>query len=243
VKIAAPKSSSPVKEAAHKKEALSREHILRVALKLIDRHGAAAFSLRELASELGVYPTAIYWHVANRNELIAGATALALSSVSAQLPQGTWQARLRYLFTRFRAALRRHPNLAPIIGSQLLSNSPIDLAMVDHIIGALEDAGFSGSGLIEAFNVVVAAMCSFATLELASAPAHDSAAWAKAQRQRLRQIPSSQYPAVARHISAMQNNAFILRWTSGTRRPLTTSFEAWIDVVISGLQARSTQQS
>jgi TetR/AcrR family transcriptional regulator, tetracycline repressor protein len=59
--------------------ALSRDNILRATLALIDAHGVAAFSLRELAKTLGVFPTAIYWHVPNRNALVAGAVGLALA--------------------------------------------------------------------------------------------------------------------------------------------------------------------
>jgi TetR/AcrR family transcriptional regulator, tetracycline repressor protein len=241
VKGLARKAGAMVRPRADRKVTLSRAHILAVALSLIDRSGVAAFSLRELASELGVYPTAIYWHIPNRNELIAGVVELALGKVSVRLPAGNWQSRLRVIFRRFRTALRRHPKLAPVIGAELISNSPLDLAMLDHIIAALEDAGFSELSLVDAFNVVVAGMCGFATLELAAAPTHDSVAWVNAHRRRVRQFPPVEYPALARHIDRLQNKAFILRWTSGTRQPLATGFEAWIDVLISGLELRSTQ--
>jgi AcrR family transcriptional regulator len=219
--------------------ALGREHILATALALIDRDGVAALSLRGLATELGVYPTAIYWYVPNRNALIAGAVALALRGVGQRLPGGSWQLRLRAVLKRFRAALHRHPRLAPVIGTELISNSPLDLPMLEHIVGALEDAGFVEVALADAFNVVVAAMCGFVTLELAAAPAEHADAWAQAHQQALRAIPAPTYPALARHLPRLRGKAFILRWTSGTSRPLNSAFEAWLDVIVGGLERRA----
>jgi len=232
-----------VAEVTRTRAALSRDHILATALALIDRDGVAALSLRVLAKELGVFPTAIYWHVPNRNELVAGAVALALQGVGQRLPGGTWQQRLRALLKRFRAALHRHPKLAPVIGTELISNSPLDLPMLDTIVCALEDAGFEGPALVDAFNVVVAAMCGFVTIELAAAPAEHADAWAQAHQQALREIPAPSYPALARHLPRLRDKAFILRWTSGASRPLNSAFEAWVDVVIGGLEQRAAQSA
>jgi len=223
------------------KTTLNRELVLVAALKLIDRDGVAGLSLRDLANELGVFPTAIYWYVPNRNELIAGSVSLALGKVSTGLTKGTWQERIRLLLRRFRAAMRRHPNLAPVIGGQLISNSPLDLPMLDHIVAALEDAGFESQALVDAFNVVVAAMCGFPTLELAMPPREDADAWTHAHRERVRQIPLSDCPALTRHIERLQNRAFILRWSGGVKKPMSTSFEAWLDVVIGGLELQAAR--
>jgi TetR/AcrR family tetracycline transcriptional repressor len=221
------------------KPALDRERILAVTLTLIDRDGVPALSMRELAKALDVFPTAIYWYVPNRNELIAGAVALALGGVSAGLSnraESSWQERLRSLLTRFRAAVRKHPKLAPVISTELISNSPLDLPMLDHVVAALEDAGFEGAGLVDAFNVVIAAMCGFVTLELASPPEKDPH-WAQAHRKRLAEIPRDDYPALNRHVARLKNKAFIVRWSSGTSKPMASSFAAWLDVIIGGLEA------
>ena len=221
------------------KPALDRERILAVTLTLIDRDGVPALSMRELAKALGVFPTAIYWYVPNRNELIAGAVALALRGVGTSLSSSaasTWQERLRSLLTRFRAAVRMHPKLAPVIGTELISNSPLDLPMLDHVVAALEDAGFEGAALVDAFNVVIAAMCGFVTLELASPPDKDPQ-WAQTHRKRIGEIPRDDYPALSRHVARLKNKAFIVRWSSGTSKPMASSFAAWLDVIIEGLDA------
>ena len=144
----------------------------------------------------------------------------------------------------FRDALRKHPHLAPSVASELASNLTLDAPLLDHVVSALEDAGFEGSALVDAFNVVMAAMCGFATLELSTAPPGDAearAAWEAACRAELEAVDADRHPHLARHLPALRNRAFLLRWTSGAQRPLDTGFEAWMDVVVAGLEQRAKQ--
>ncbi|MES2532475.1 MAG: TetR family transcriptional regulator [Pseudomonadota bacterium] len=218
---------------------LGRERILQAALALIDEKGLAAFNIRALASALDVYPAAIYWHVPSRDALVAGAIALALEGVAANLPGGSWQLRLGALLRGFREALRAHPHLAPAVASELATNAHFDAALLDHVLEALEDARFEGQALVDAFNVVIAAMCGFATLELSTAPAGMGAGWQEACRAHIDSIDPLRHPHLARHAAALRDRAFQLRWTSGHEKPLDSGFDAWIDVVLRGLESRS----
>jgi TetR/AcrR family tetracycline transcriptional repressor len=219
--------------------ALGREPILAAALALIDRQGPQAFNIRELAQELGVFPSAIYWHVPNRNELISGAVALAMNGVADDLGAGRWQDRLAALLRRYREVLRRHPKLAPLVASELIYNATFDATLIDHLVQLLEDAGFAGDGLVDAYNVVFAAMCGFATMELSTAPPDDRDTWEAACRAQIARVDPLRQPALARHLGALQNRAFVLRWSSGSARPLDGGFEAWVDVIVRGVEARA----
>ena len=50
---------------------LSRERITQAALELLSGYGLADVSMRRVASSLGVAPGALYWHIANKQELLA----------------------------------------------------------------------------------------------------------------------------------------------------------------------------
>lgn len=219
--------------------ALGRERILHAALVQIDARGLANFNIRELAAALGVAPAAVYWHVPNRGALVSGAIAIALADVARELPGGPWQGRLRELLRRFRAALRRHPQLAPAIANELVYNEAVDAPLIEHVLAALEDAGFGGAALVDAFNVVVAAMCGFATLELSTAPAGIEPTWEAACRAQIDAVDRERYPRLGANVSALRNRAFLLRWSSGKDAPLASGFEAWIDVLLRGLASRS----
>jgi TetR/AcrR family transcriptional regulator, tetracycline repressor protein len=224
---------------ARRNPALSKEKIVAAALALIDRNGAADFSLRDVARRLGVYPTAIYWHVPGRNALIGEIAALAMRDIVPPVSPRYWRAWLKGLFRRYRAAVRRHPNIAPLLGAQLVSNTSLDARMIDGVLTALTHAGYRGQGLVDAFNTVVAAMSGFVTMEFGPEPAEDPRGWAADLERRIRALGAAGYPVLARHLPALANRAFILRWQNGTKVPLDSGFEAFIDSVVRGLAARA----
>lgn len=237
--LSARRPGRPRKDAANADQALGRERIFRAALMLIDRGGLGAFNVRELAAELGVAPAAIYWHVASRDALVSGALALALDGVADDASQGPWQQRLADLMRRFRSVLRTHPHLATAVASELAYNAAFNAPLLDQILAVLEDARFEGKALVDSYNVVVAAMFGFATLELSRVPEGSAEAWEQACRAQIDAIDARRQPYLARHRDQLRNRAFLIRWSSGTDRPLDSGFEAWIDVLIRGLESRS----
>ncbi|MDB5828434.1 MAG: hypothetical protein JWQ73_2654 [Variovorax sp.] len=235
-KVGRPRKTDPATSAS---AALGRDRIFKAALEVIDAEGLAAFNIRALANRLDVFPAAIYWHVPSRDALVSGAIALALLGVAAGVPDGTWQQRLRSVFQRFREALRKHPHLAPVVASELAYNAAFDAPLLEHVVAALEDARFDGEALVDAFNVVIAAMCGFATLELSTAPAGSPVGWEAACRAQIDAVDTLHHPHLGRHLGDLRNRAFQVRWSSGKDQPLDSGFEAWIDVVLRGLNARS----
>jgi TetR/AcrR family tetracycline transcriptional repressor len=215
---------------------LSRESIIAAALQEIDDKGLDAFSLRNLAKRIGVYPTAIAWHVESRSQLLAEVAALALADI---LPPGfpvSWQSYLRSLFHRFREAIRSHPNIAPLIGTQLVANRGVDLDFVERLLATLAHAGFTGPRLVGAYNAVIAAVVGFTTQEFAPIPADETRAWQTEVRERLKGVQPFTHPVLAANMKLLANHAFILRWQNGTENPLTDSFDAFVNIVIAGLE-------
>ena len=86
---------------------------------------------------------------------------------------------------------------------------------------------------------MVAALCGFATLELSTAPAGAGEAWAEACRAQIDAVDAGRHPHLVGRLDALRNRAFLLRWTDGRTQPLDGGFEAWIDVLLRGLEARS----
>jgi len=155
------------------------------------------------------------------------------------VPRGlatSWQAYLRQFFRRFREALRRHPNVAPLISTQLVSNRGVDFEFVERILETLDHAGFAGEALVSGYNTVIAGLVGFSSLEFAAIPADDVRGWQKEMRDRLRAVSPTRYPVLAANVPLLENRAFILRWQSGDEVPLDVSFEAFVEVVITGLE-------
>lgn len=94
---------------------LSRDRVIRHALATLDTREMDALSIRTLASELGVTPMAIYWHVKDKNEILDGVLDATLAEVtidgSGEDPFGA----LTTLARRYRQAFARHTGAARVL--------------------------------------------------------------------------------------------------------------------------------
>jgi len=125
-----------------KREALSRERILRTALDLVDREGLEAISMRRVGEELGVEAMSLYNHVANKAAILDGIFETVLAELRAPKRSPTWQAALGDRARALRAILRAHPNALPIFATRP-AVTPASIAHVEAVLAALRDAGFS----------------------------------------------------------------------------------------------------
>ena len=216
---------------------LNRALIVETALALIDRDGLETFSVRKLAKALDVFPTAVYWHIGDRNTLLSDVVTLVLGELAPKRAPGRWQDWIRQLLVRYRAIIRQHPNVAPLIGVQLVSNGSLDFHLVESILECLAGAGFKGQRLIDAYNVVMGGMVGFTTQEFASVPAEGTEGWKKTMRRAIAAVDREAYPRVAAHLGAMTNRAFLLRWENGVSAPLDAGFAMFADALIAGIAA------
>jgi AcrR family transcriptional regulator len=217
--------------------ALSKQRITEAALAHIDEFGLGAFSMREIAAQLGVYPATVHWHVSTREALLAEVAAAVMAGVTPPPDKRTWQEWIAELFRRCRAAVRRHPNVAQLLGAQLVSNGSLPIELVEGVLAALCEAGFEGQSLLEAYNCVIAAMLGFVTMEFSPLPSDNTQAWAEELRERVHTIRPLDHPVLTRNLPLLANQAFIVRWDNGTTVPLDSSFERHIQITIDGLEA------
>lgn len=76
------------KRAERRTDALSKERIVRAAIQILDTDGEGALTFRALAARLATGSGAIYWHVANKDELLAAATDDVIARVVTDVPSG-----------------------------------------------------------------------------------------------------------------------------------------------------------
>lgn len=100
--------------ATRRTEALSRDRIVSAAIDLLDTAGESGLTFRALSERLATGPGAIYWHVANKEELLAAATDGVVASALGSPESGIRGVALG-LFT----AIEVHPWLATQLALQL----------------------------------------------------------------------------------------------------------------------------
>ncbi|WP_413812725.1 TetR/AcrR family transcriptional regulator [Streptomyces sp. OE57] len=121
---------------------LSRERIVDAAIDLLDTAGESGLTFRALSERLATGPGAIYWHVANKSELLATATDRVVSIALAAGKTGQRGAIHDVALGLF-DAIEKHPWLAPQITAQLSHNptGPVTTRIFEDIgrqVSALE---------------------------------------------------------------------------------------------------------
>jgi TetR/AcrR family tetracycline transcriptional repressor len=92
--------------------ALDRATLVKAALRLVDEQGLDALSFSNLARQLGVTAPALYWHVRNRDELLAAMVDHAFADLHPPEARGEdWQADARTLYGWFRERLLARPGV------------------------------------------------------------------------------------------------------------------------------------
>jgi len=165
------------------------------------------------------------------------AVALAFQPEDSSGPTADWRTDIKQLFHSWRAAVRRHPNIAPVVGTQLASNTDVRFELVERILTDLTRAGFEGPALMGAYNSIIASLVGFVAQEFASIPREGLTAFQSEIKDRLLSVDSQAYPILAANVPMLANHAFILRWQNGVEAPLNDSFDFYIDLVIDGLEA------
>ncbi|GAB7125503.1 TetR/AcrR family transcriptional regulator [Silvimonas sp. JCM 19000] len=61
------------RSSAKRDASLSRERIIEAAIDLLDRHGESGLTFRALAEQLATGAGALYWHIANKSDLLTAA--------------------------------------------------------------------------------------------------------------------------------------------------------------------------
>ncbi|GGO31964.1 TetR/AcrR family transcriptional regulator C-terminal domain-containing protein [Microbispora bryophytorum] len=136
-----------------REQGLSRDQIVRAAVELLDAEGLDALSMRKLGARLGAGATSLYWHVANKDELIE----LVMDEVYATvvLPEAAdWREATRVFAYGMRHAVFEHPWSASLIGV-VPALGPNALTASDRLMGAFVRAGFEGIDVDYAMTAVV----------------------------------------------------------------------------------------
>lgn len=121
---------------------LSREVIVAAAEAVAERSGFAGTSIRAVAAELDVTPTALYNHVSGKDELVDAVADLFVARLLAQELPTDPIARVRELVRRLRKAGIDHPGLLSSVAGHIPDQAPsAQLDFSEQLLDALVAAG------------------------------------------------------------------------------------------------------
>ncbi|WP_330229397.1 TetR/AcrR family transcriptional regulator C-terminal domain-containing protein [Nocardia sp. NBC_00508] len=138
-----------------KTSGLRREQIITAAVEILDAEGLESLSMRKLGAKLGAGATSLYWHVANKEELLELVLDQFWGMVQIPEPErASWRELLTTFAYSLRATIRDHSWMASLVG-QLPSIGPNSLQLSDRLRRAFVQAGFQGVDIYLASGTVI----------------------------------------------------------------------------------------
>lgn len=150
---------------------LRRDQIVAAALEVLDAEGFGALSMRKLGAKLDAGATSLYWHVANKDELLELALDEIWNLIHIPDPDQTpWREVATTYAYNFRRTMLEHPWVATLIGS-LPSVGPNAFELTDRLRRTFISAGFAGIDVYLASNAVTSYVLGQVIPEIAAAKA------------------------------------------------------------------------
>jgi AcrR family transcriptional regulator len=155
--------------------------VLTAALRLVDREGLSALSMRRLGAELGVEAMALYRYAASKDALLDGLVeALYLeleerlsaeSEASAAAEAPAWRTGLHRIAQTTYDVCLAHPQAVPLLATRMLA---VPLArrpaavLKDHerVLALLREAGFDDATASAVFRAFTAWLLGYVSVEV-----------------------------------------------------------------------------
>jgi TetR/AcrR family transcriptional regulator, tetracycline repressor protein len=207
---------------------LTRDQILRAALRIVDIDGVDALTMRRLGKELGVNPMSIYHHLPGKAAVLSGLVQVVFSAIPAtDMTAGSWQQRVKAAARAMRTGLAAHRNLALQVVTDPGVVADAQITVAEPIYAALETAGASPLSAVDAVNTIVDFLRGSLIAEAAAPP--EGFDLGPSLHDRLRALPAGTAPALARVVDVLGADGLAYDFDAG--------FDAGLDLLIAGIEA------
>jgi AcrR family transcriptional regulator len=135
-------------------------------LRLADREGLEALSMRRLGAELGVEAMSIYNHVPNKEALLDGVVEVLFTEMNVFLDgKNSWEDRVREVFRSFRGLAHTHPQIFPLFAVRP-SNASKVVRVLPVFLDALRGSGVDVRTSLRAFRTLSSYTIGYALAEI-----------------------------------------------------------------------------
>ena len=155
---------------------LDREKVIGAALRVIDRDGPRALTMRGLGKELGVEAMSLYRYVTGREDLLEAVVVRLLEGIMEELDgniTASWQGYLQNLAHNVRDLALEHPFAFPLIASRHPAapwlRPPLrSLEVVEHFLTTLGGFGFTDAQKVDTYRSFTSFLLGHLLLEAAA---------------------------------------------------------------------------
>ena len=168
---------------------------MQAAIRLADRDGIAALSMRKLGQEVGVEAMSLYNHVRNKEDVLNGMVDFVFSEIDLPSSGSDWATAMRQRAISARQALLRHQWAIGLMESRV-QPGPATLRHHDSVLRNLRESGFSVELAAHAYSLLDSYIYGFTLNEL-SLPFDTSEGAAEVAGNIFREFLQGEYPYLA----------------------------------------------
>jgi AcrR family transcriptional regulator len=217
------KPSTTTQGAARRRRPLSRDRVLRAAMRLADEGGLESVSMRRLGQALRVEAMSLYKHVASKDDILDGIADLVTSDFEVPSSDVDWRTAVRRSAISAHEVLLRHPWASGLIESRR-SAGPARLRFLDAVIGALSAGGFTMPTVTRAVMALDSHTYGFVLQEMAWP--FDVETAREAATSFARGLPAGEYP----------NLLAMAELVTNAPHGVPVDFEFGLDLILDGLE-------
>ena len=186
--------------------------------------------MRKLGQELGVEAMALYYHFANKEQVIDGIVDLVFAEIDLPVAGDPWKASMRRRAISVHDVLLRHRWAIGLMEARA-DPGPANLRHHDAVIGNLRAAGFDAPMVAHAYSVLDGYIYGFALTKM-NLPFDSSDMVADMAQTMLEPFPFDEFPNLA---------AFVTEHVMQPGYDFDDEFEYGLDLILDGLErARAT---
>ncbi len=210
---------------ARRRTPLSRERVLRTAVKVADKGGLTSLSMRKLGQALGVEAMSLYKHVADKDDILDGLVNAVFAEIGLPAADADWRTAMRERAISARQVLLRHPWAIGLLDSRR-NAGPATVRHHDAVIGSLRRGGFSIEMAAHAFSLLDSYIYGF-TLQETSLPFSTADEVVEIAATMLPGAPAAEYP----HFTEMLTEVALKPGYS-----YGAEFEFGLELILDGLE-------
>jgi AcrR family transcriptional regulator len=219
------KQRTPPDRTATGRGPLTRDQVLRAAVRLADEGGLETLSMRRLGQELRVQAMSLYKHVANKDDILDGIADLIVGDFEVPAGDVDWRTAIRRSAVSAHQVLLGHPWASGLIESRV-NVGPARLRYLEGVIGTLSAAGFPMPSVVRVIMTLDSYTYGFVLQELAWPFTPDDAQAAATDFSQ--GLPAGQYP----NLLAMADMA------QSTHGGALVDFEFGLDLILDAIERR-----
>ena len=209
-----------------RRQRLSRERVVGAALAIADADGLGALTIRSLATELGVKPMSVYYHVAGKDDILAALVDVVFGEIELPVPGRDWRPEMERRADSARAVLARHRWAIGLLESRP-DPGPANLRHHDTVLATLRAAGFSPELTAHAYALIDSYVYGFA-LQEASLPFEGRESVGDVAGPIMERMASGEYP----HLAQMATTYYLQPGYD-----FGDEFRFGLDLILDGLEA------